>query len=147
MFMIDQRIIPLDTPFTVGDGDHAIQYPANWLRLASAEEKAAIGITEVADAVRANDRFFWDGNIDNPKPIDDVRSMLMNDIDRIANLMLLPTDWKFVRQMETGTACDQTTLTKRSAIRAACISNKALVNNAISVAELASLNFIWPRDE
>lgn len=37
--------IPLDSPFTVED----INYPANWLRLASPAERAAIGLVELPD--------------------------------------------------------------------------------------------------
>ena len=57
MFLLNNNPLPTDTQFTV----NGIQYPANWLRLTSAEEKAAIGITEVADPVRADDRFYWNG--------------------------------------------------------------------------------------
>ena len=71
MFLIDGKPLVVDTPFTVGEGDQAIQFPANWLRLASAMDKQAYGITEVADAVRADDRFYWDGNLDNPKALED----------------------------------------------------------------------------
>jgi hypothetical protein len=67
MFLLNGQPLAVDTPFTAND----IQYPANWLRLSSAEEKSAIGITEVADAVRADDRFYWDGNIANPKALAD----------------------------------------------------------------------------
>jgi hypothetical protein len=67
MFILNDKTLPVDTPFT-HDG---IQYPANWLRLASLEEKTAIGITEVADPVRADDRFYWDGDITNPKALED----------------------------------------------------------------------------
>lgn len=72
MFMLNNAPLAPDTPFTVGEGDEAIQYPANWLRAASAEEKAALGITEVADAPRADDRLYWNGDINNPKALDDV---------------------------------------------------------------------------
>jgi hypothetical protein len=71
MFLLDNKPLPLDTPFTVGEGDEAIQYPANWLRLATAEDKERLGITEVPDPVRADDRFYWDGNINNPKALED----------------------------------------------------------------------------
>jgi hypothetical protein len=67
MFLLNNQPLAVDTPFTANE----IQYPANWLRLSSAEEKLAIGITEVADAVRADDRFYWDGNIANPKALED----------------------------------------------------------------------------
>jgi hypothetical protein len=67
MFMLNNNHLPVGRAF-VHDG---IQYPANWLRLASAAEKAAIGITEVADPVRADDRFYWNGDVNNPKELAD----------------------------------------------------------------------------
>ena len=66
MFLLNGSPLSPDTAFTAGD----IQYPANWLRLASAEEKAAIGITEVADAAPHDGRFYWAPGV--PKALDDV---------------------------------------------------------------------------
>jgi hypothetical protein len=65
MFLLDNKPLGLDVAFT-HDG---IQYPANWLRLASPEERAAIGITEVADPVPHDDRFFWAPGV--PKLLED----------------------------------------------------------------------------
>jgi len=67
MFMLNNNPLPVGRAFTA----NGIQYPSNWLRLASAAEKAAIGITEVADPVRADDRFYWNGDITNPKELAD----------------------------------------------------------------------------
>lgn len=67
MFQLNGNPIGLDTGFTI-DGT---SYPANWIRLASSAERAAIGITEVADPVRADDRFYWNGDITNPKLLED----------------------------------------------------------------------------
>ena len=67
MFLLNEQPLAVDTPFTVND----IQYPANWLRLATQAEKEAIGITEVADAVRADDRFYWNGDVNLPKALED----------------------------------------------------------------------------
>ena len=66
-FKLGTKTIQLDTPFTHNE----IQYPANWIRLATEEDKSAIGMTWEADAVRASDRFYWDGNINNPKALED----------------------------------------------------------------------------
>jgi hypothetical protein len=66
-FKLGTKTIQLDTPFTHND----IQYPNNWIRLASEADKSAIGMTWEADAVRADDRFYWDGNINNPKALED----------------------------------------------------------------------------
>jgi hypothetical protein len=67
MFLLNNKPLSPDTAFT----HEGIQYPANWLRLASLEEKQAIGITEVPDPVRADDSFYWDGDINNPKALED----------------------------------------------------------------------------
>jgi len=66
-FKLGTKTIQLDTPFTHND----IQYPANWIRLASEADKSAIGLVWEADAVRADDRFYWDGKINNPKALED----------------------------------------------------------------------------
>jgi len=67
MFMLNNNPLPVGRAFTA----NGIQYPSNWLRLASAAEKAAIGITEVADPVLADSRFYWDGDVNNPKELAD----------------------------------------------------------------------------
>ena len=77
MFKLDGKILRIDRAFTTSDGT---QYPSNWLRLSSAEEKTAIGITEEADPVRADDRYYWDGDVNNPKALDDV-----NEVDEDGN--------------------------------------------------------------
>lgn len=65
MFKLDNKPLAIDTPFT----HNGIQYPANWLRLASAEDKAAIGITEEAAPEHYDDRFYW--GVNNPKLLND----------------------------------------------------------------------------
>ena len=67
MFMLNNSPLPLDRAFTVND----VQYPANWLRLSTLAEKQALGITEVPDPVLADDRFYWSGDINNPKALED----------------------------------------------------------------------------
>lgn len=67
MFMLNNNPLPVGRAFTA----NGIQYPANWLRLASAAEKAALGITEVADPVLADSRFYWNGDVNNPKELAD----------------------------------------------------------------------------
>jgi hypothetical protein len=67
MFLLNGNPLAVDTAFTHNE----ISYPANWLRLATEAEKSAIGITEVADAVRADDRFYWNGDVNLPKALED----------------------------------------------------------------------------
>lgn len=66
-YKLNGRTLPIDRGFTHNE----IQYPSNWLRLASQEDKDAIGITWEADPVRADDRYYWNGELDNPKMLDD----------------------------------------------------------------------------
>ena len=74
MYKVNNKPLPLDRAFTLGD----IQYPSNWLRLATEADKAALGITWEAEATRADDRFYWNGDITNPKAMDDVEE---SDVD------------------------------------------------------------------
>lgn len=66
-FLIDGKPLAIDTPFTDADGN---QYPSNWLRLSNDEDKARIGITEVADEDTSFDnRFYWSKDL--PKALED----------------------------------------------------------------------------
>jgi hypothetical protein len=67
MYKVNNKPLQLDRAFTLGD----IQYPSNWLRLATEADKAALGITWEAEATRADDRFYWSGDITNPKALED----------------------------------------------------------------------------
>lgn len=64
-FQLNGQPIALDTAFTHND----VQYPANWIRLASPSERASIGITEVADPEPYDQRFYWGPG--NPKLLND----------------------------------------------------------------------------
>ena len=63
-FLLNGKPLAVDVPFTVGD----INYPANWLRLSTAQEKN-LGITEVDDPKTYDSRFYW--NDGTAKALDD----------------------------------------------------------------------------
>lgn len=65
MFKLNGKTLAIDTPFECNE----ISYPANWLRLASAEERADIGITEEDDAASYDQRFYW--GVNSPKQLED----------------------------------------------------------------------------
>lgn len=155
MFLLNDKPLPLDTPFE-HDG---IQYPANWLRLTSLEEKQAIGITEVADAPSYDDRFYW--SIGVPKQLDDIevahedgqpyiqrglKSQWIAHVKTTAASLLSPSDWKVIRAAETATQVDADTLAYRAAVRAASNANEAAILSVTSVEELAALQFNWPEE-
>ena len=69
MFILNGKQLPEGVSFYDANGT---QYPSGWLNQATEEQKIAIGITWVADPVRADDRFYWNGDANNPKALEDV---------------------------------------------------------------------------
>lgn len=66
-YKIGNKTIPLDTPFTTEDG---VQRPANWIRLATEEEKSAINLVWEADVdMNFDNRFYWAKDL--PKALED----------------------------------------------------------------------------
>ena len=72
-FKLNGNPLAVDVPFSVGN----VNYPANWLRLSTAEEKTALGITEVADDPVYDHRFYY-GN-GTAKALDDVNATYDED--------------------------------------------------------------------
>lgn len=68
MFLINGKHLPEGVGFKDANGT---QYASNWLNLSTEEEKLAIGITWIADPVMSDDRFYWNGDINNPKALED----------------------------------------------------------------------------
>jgi hypothetical protein len=105
-FLLDGQPLAVDTPFTDAKGN---KYPANWLRLSTAEEKAAIGITEVPDPTPYDQRFYWgydaEGNL-IPKDHAQLVEQWTSQTRTTANSLLSPTDWIIIREADNGKAAD-----------------------------------------
>ncbi len=67
-YKLNDKTFRVDRAFTLNQ----IQYPRNWLQLSTKEDRDALGITWEDDPVRADDRYYWNGEIDNPKAMEDV---------------------------------------------------------------------------
>jgi hypothetical protein len=139
MFLLDGKPLPVDVAFTHDD----IQYPANWLRLATAKQKKAIGITEEADPVRADDRFYWNGDINNPKDLAGLKTQFVGHIRSQASNLLSPTDWKVIRATEAGDTIEDELKSQRQAIRTKCNNFEAEIMACKKVADLAAMQFNW----
>jgi len=113
MFLLNGNRLPEGTSFYDANGT---QYPANWLNLSTEAEKAAIGITWVAEPVRADDRFYWDGNIDNPKDLDVLKTTFKAQVKDTANKLLAQTDWYVIRKAERNVDIPTDIADKRNAI-------------------------------
>jgi hypothetical protein len=113
MFLLNGNRLQEGVSFYDANGT---QYPANWLNLSTEAEKAAIGITWVAEPVRADDRFYWDGNIDNPKDLDVLKTTFKAQVKDTANKLLAQTDWYVIRKAERNVDIPTDIADKRNAI-------------------------------
>ena len=156
-FLLNGQPLGVDRPFTDADGT---QYPANWLRRASADDKAAVGITEVADPEPYDQRFYW--GVGNPKALENVnvvdennnpvlgrdgnqvvneglKSVWVAAQKEIAATLLAPTDWYVTRKAETDVAVPSAVSTYRAAIRTTCGTRETEINACTTTDELAAL--------
>ena len=155
-FLLDGNPLAVDVPFTYKD----INYPANWLRLSTAEEKTAIGITEVADAATYDSRFYLSNG--SAKAIDDVnatdengdpvldengnqlvilgvKSILKAQEKEAAKSLLSVYDWQVIRKVEKDIAIDSDVVTYRDAVRSAYTTRKTEITNCANTAALVTL--------
>lgn len=138
MLKLNNKPLSYDRAFT-----HAgIQYPANWLRLTSLEEKTAIGITEVADDPWYDQRFYW--GVDNPKDLDTLKTQWKATQSEICNSLLSPSDWRVTRAAELGQAVASAWLTYRGAVRSACNTRQTEITAVADVPALIELLFGQP---
>ena len=156
-FKLGTKTIQLDTPFTHND----IQYPANWIRLASEEDKSAIGLTWEADAVRADDRFYWDGNINNPKALEDVtetvdekeyttkglKSNFIVQVKTTAGSILAQTDWMVIRKAERNVDIPSSVATYRAAVVDKASELETDISAVTTVEQLIALDLSFPSDK
>jgi len=134
MFLLNGVTLPIDACFT--DPATGIQYPANWLRLASPEERAAIGITEAPDPVWYDQRFYWGPEL--PKEHDQLVEQWIGQTRATANTLLAPTDWMVIREADNGKPMDAAIKAERQAIREAAGTKIAAINATATTAELAA---------
>lgn len=140
MFLLNGQPLQIDTPFT----HNGFQYPANWLRLSTPEEKEAIGIDEVAEAVRADDRFYWDGDINMPKDLNQLKAQFVAEAKRTAGLLLAESDWYVVRKADIGTDIPADVVAYRAVVRAKVDELETDINAVESVSDLATMDMSFP---
>ena len=129
MFLLGNSVLNVDQPFTGLDGT---QYPSNWLRLTTLEEKEAIGIREIPDPVRADDRFYYVDGDNNAvqKDLAALKTEWASKVNQIAYSLLFATDWMVVRKMEGGADVPAAVATYRTDVRKAANDHQTALNNA-----------------
>jgi len=134
MFIFNNQPLSPDSAFT--DPKTGIQYPANWLRLASPEERAAIGITEVPDPAPYDQLFYWSPEL--PKDHTQLVEQWVQQTRTTANTLLAPTDWQVIREADNGTTMPVDVKASRQRIREAAGSKITAINATTTTAELAA---------
>jgi len=133
MFLLNGNRLPEGTAFTDANGN---QYPANWLNLSTEEEKVAVGITWVADPVRADDRFYWDGDVNNPKDLVGLKAQFVTQTKDTAGKLLSQTDWVIIRKAERGVEVPSEVALKRTQIVAEANRLETDINASTTVEAL-----------
>jgi hypothetical protein len=133
MFILNNKPLSPDRAFTTEDGT---QYPANWLRLSSPEQRAALGITETEDEPWYDQRFYW--GVGNPKDHSQLVEQWTSQIKQTAGSLLAQTDWYITRASETGLAALQSVLDRRSYIRYLSNEKEAFLTATETTDELAA---------
>ena len=150
MFILDGKPLSPDVAFTTG----GIQYPANWLRLATPEERAAIGITEQADPPVWDQRFAWGYSEDGQLIWKDHTQLVEQWVSQTritAGTLIQPTDWMVIREQDNGTVVPESVKALREDIRLATGQKNAAIEATADTAELAAYITgseypVWPSD-
>ena len=152
MFILNGKPLSPDVAFT--DPATGVQYPANWLRLATPEERAAIGITEQADPPVWDQRFCWGYTEDGeliPKDHTQLVEQWVSQTRITAGTLIQPTDWMVIREQDNGTVVPESVKALREDIRLATGQKNAAIAATTDTAELAAYITgteypVWPSD-
>ena len=151
MFLLDGKPLSPDVAFVDING---IQRPANWLRLATVEEREAAGVTEVPDPAPYDQRFYWGYDADGvliPKDHAQLVDQWQQQTRTTAGTLLAPSDWMVIREADNGTAVSDDWRTWRESIRTATGTKVTVIAQTTDTAELAAYvtgadYSIWPSD-
>ena len=127
-----------------------IQYPRNWLNLASDSEKTSVGFIEVTYSGSHKDGEYYDNAESAPVYNASAGTVVITKRATAKNLaslkasknaysLLQSTDWYVVRKEEIGTAIPSNVTAYRTATRLVCNSLKTAIDSASDVAAVAAL--------
>ena len=150
MFTLNGQTIKYDVAWT--HPETGTQYPANWMRLTSLDEKQAVGLVEVASPVaQSYDKRFY-RSASNPKQLEDVtdddgntttglKTLWKQKQSETAASLLAPSDWRVIKAQETGGTVATEWTTYRAAVRTACNTRQTEIDACADVPALKELLF------
>ena len=133
-----------------------IQYPRNWLTLASDSEKASVGFIEVTYSGSHKNGDYYDNTESAPvynsgagtvvitksstaKNLANLKTNKKEEASNNAYSNLSPTDWYVTRKSENNTAIPSQITAYRTATRLVCNSLKTAIDSASDVDAVAAL--------
>jgi hypothetical protein len=138
-YKLGDRTLPLDRPWV----HEEIKYPANWLRLSTAEDRDRLGIVwENSTELAYDQRFYWGYDSDGeliPMDLDQLKASWNERQTQTANQMLSTSDWRVTKASELNLTVPVEWLDYRGAVRLACNTRQAEINACTTVAELKEL--------
>jgi hypothetical protein len=153
MFLLNGNPLAVDTPFKDAEGN---QYPSNWLRLSTAEDKARLGITEAPDVdMNFDNRFYWakdlpkaleDKSEDNGSTTKGLKSVFTSQVKQSAGSILAQTDWMVIRKAERNVDIPASVVAYRASVVAKADELEAAIAVVKTVEELAALDMSFPSE-
>lgn len=136
MYYYNGNPLRLDKAFTDTEGN---QYPSDWLRNSTPEQRDALGIVWVPPSSSAlyDKLFYW--GVDNPKDLDQLKEQWVAKQKNYVNTVLLQTDWYAARAHDTGVPVPEAVTTYRNQLRVIFGQRKAQINACVDVEELEAL--------
>lgn len=140
-YILDGRPISPDAAFTAEVNGDMIQFPPGWIRLATEDEKTAIGLTWEPDPAPYDQRFYWGYDADGalmPKDHAQLVEQWTQQTRTTAGTLLAPTDWLIIREADNGTAIPAEVKAARQDIRELSRTKVAAITATQDTEELAS---------
>ena len=143
-YSLSGRTLQLDVPWEHNN----IQYPANWLRLSTAQDRAELGIawSDPSSTSNWNQKWYWgydaDGNL-IPKTYTDLKAQWIAQTKDTAYNKLQPSDYLWPKLQEENSSFsaaktaynDSPWSTWRSTIRTECAAMVAKIEETASVGD------------
>ncbi len=144
------------TPVAFKHPTTGLQYPRNWISLATNSEKAAIGIIEVTYSGSHDNPDYYTNTESSPvynasagtvvitkgktaKNLTSLKAEKTKEIENSANSAMSSTDWYVTRKSEVSTAIPSNVTAYRTACRLVCNSTKTAIGNASDLAGLIAI--------
>ena len=135
-------------------------YPNDWVYLSTPEEKKAIGLIEVVEGTFPDQNFYNVSKLQpvynkekniveanytwTEKPLQEIKLTQTSKINSSVYMFLNSSDWRVVKQMETGIPMPKVWSDYRNGIREQGEQAKIALNNATNISEvMEAINVRW----